>query len=122
MLIKKPIPILRSFSQDKAVHFYIDFLGFKIDWQHRFEENTPLYMQLSFGDCVLHLSEHHGDSCPGAALRIGVDDLEEYQKILLAKHYANARPSIQEMPWGTRDMSITDPFGNKLIFTDQINP
>jgi hypothetical protein len=22
------------------------------------------------------------------------------------------------MPWGTRDMSVKDPFGNRLTFTD----
>ena len=30
----------------------------------------PLYMQISKDDCILHLSEHHGDCCPGAAMRI----------------------------------------------------
>jgi len=31
-----------------------------------------------------------------------------------------ARPGIEVMPWGTRDMAIRDPFGNKLTFTDVI--
>ena len=37
------IPILRIFSVDKAKEFYVDFLGFKIDWEHRFGDNFPLY-------------------------------------------------------------------------------
>ena len=77
-------------------------------------------MQLSMGDCVIHVSEHHGDSSPGAALRIEVDDLENYQKKLIEKHYKNARPGINKMPWGL-DMPISDPFGNKLIFTTTKN-
>ena len=119
MSFNSPIPILRSFDETKAKEFYVDFLGFNIDWEHRFEENTPLYMQLSKDNCVIHLSEHHGDSSPGASLRIITSKLDDYQKELLDKKYKNARPGIQDMPWGTRDMAISDPFGNKLIFNEE---
>ncbi|MGV6817297.1 MAG: glyoxalase superfamily protein [Thiotrichales bacterium] len=118
MNFSPPIPILRSFDETKAREFYVEFLGFVVNWEHRFEENTPLYMQLSKDDCVIHLSEHHGDSSPGASLRIATRDLDAYQKELLGTKYKNARPGIQSMPWGTRDMAISDPFGNKLIFCD----
>ena len=118
MNFNSPIPILRSFDEAKAKEFYVDFLGFTVDWEHRFEDNAPLYMQLSKDNCVIHLSEHHGDSSPGASLRISTLNLGDYQKELLKKQYKNARPGIQDMPWGTRDMAISDPFGNKLIFND----
>jgi hypothetical protein len=35
------IPILRIFSIGKAKEFYVDFLGFTIDWEHRFEDKAP---------------------------------------------------------------------------------
>lgn len=41
------VPIFRMFDKAKAIEFYIDWLGFTIDWEHRFEENLPLYMQVS---------------------------------------------------------------------------
>lgn len=116
MNLKSPVPILRSFDEEKAKEFYIQFLEFKIDWQHRFEDDSPLYMQISKGCCVIHLSEHHGDASPGASLRIEVDDIESFQEHLVEKQYKNARPSINKEPWGI-DMPIADPFGNKLIFT-----
>jgi len=119
MNFKSPIPILRSFDETKAKEFYVDFLGFRIDWEHRFEDNTPLYMQLSKDNCVIHISEHHGDSSPGTSLRIITSNLNQYQKELLEKRYKNARPGIQDMPWGTRDMAIADPFGNRLIFSEE---
>ncbi|MEE8056518.1 MAG: glyoxalase superfamily protein [Pseudomonadales bacterium] len=121
MKVDKPKPILRSFDETKAKEFYVEFLGFNIDWEHRFEENTPLYMQLSKGNCILHISEHHGDSSPGTSLRIGISDLEQYQQELLSKKYKFSRPGIEKMSWGTRDMAIKDPFGNKLIFTDEMS-
>ncbi len=122
MRFSRPVPILRSFDEGKAKAFYVGFLGFKIDWEHRFEPGLPLYMQISLGDCVLHLSEHHGDCSPGAALRIQTEALEAFAAKLLAKSYSNARPAIQKMPWGTKDMSISDPFGNRLtFFSDEVN-
>ena len=60
------IPILRILDDAKAREFCGDFLGFTIDWEHRFEAGTPLYMQVSKDQCVLHLSEHYGDGTPGA--------------------------------------------------------
>jgi uncharacterized glyoxalase superfamily protein PhnB len=121
MSFGKTTPILRIFDEASARDFYIGFLGFKVDWEHRFEPGTPIYMQVSKDGCVLHLSEHHGDSIPGTGLRIQTDELEEYQKLLLAKAYKYARPGIQDMPWGSRDMKITDPFGNRLTFTNAIS-
>lgn len=116
MNIGSPIPIFRSFDEVKAREFYIDFLEFNVDWEHRFGEGMPLYMQISKGNCIIHLSEHHGDCSPGAAIRIEIDELNSYHKILHEKNYKHARPGITEQPWGV-DMSISDPFGNKVIFS-----
>lgn len=113
-------PILRMFDDIKAKEFYIDFLGFKVDWEHRVEAGLPLYVQISKDGCVIHLSEHHGDGCPGAAVSIQTDELEEFQRALMEKQYKHARPGIETMPWGSQDMTITDPFGNRLTFTNAI--
>ena len=121
MSFGKITPILRIFDEAKALAFYVDFLGFTVDWQHRFGDNFPLYLQVSRGDCVLHLSEHHGDCTPGSALRIETDELEAFLQQLLAKQYRYAHPQIQAMPWGSQDMAISDPFGNRLVFTNAIS-
>ena len=114
-------PILRSFDEIKAKEFYLEFLEFNLDWEHRFEDDLPLYMQVSKDGCVLHITEHHGDCSPGAALRIQVTNLEQYHDLLLGKKYKHARPEIQAMPWGSKEMSIADPFGNRLIFTSAVS-
>jgi catechol 2,3-dioxygenase-like lactoylglutathione lyase family enzyme len=117
----KTTPILRIFDEGKAKEFYVEYLGFKVDWEHRFEPGLPLYLQVSRDGCVLHLSEHHGDCSPGAAIRIETTELDEFHAELRSKDYKYARPGIQEMSWGTRDMSVQDPFGNRLTFTSRIN-
>jgi uncharacterized glyoxalase superfamily protein PhnB len=121
MSFGRTTPILRIFDEMKAKEFYVGFLGFTIDWEHRFEDGLPLYMQISKDGCVLHLSEHHGDATPGAAMRIETNELPEFQRQLLAKPYKYARPGIEETPWGTRDMSVHDPFGNRLTFTTAVS-
>lgn len=117
MSFGRTIPILRMFDEAKAREFYLDFLGFTIDWEHRFEPGAPLYMQVSRDECILHLSEHHGDSTPGSAIRIDTSDIDAFHAELTSKQYKYARPGINEMPWGTREVSVADPFGNKLTFT-----
>ncbi|WP_224722231.1 glyoxalase superfamily protein [Paenibacillus vietnamensis] len=111
--MKRTVPIIRMFDERKAKEFYLDFLGFSCDWEHRFEAGLPLYMQISNGGCVLHLSEHYGDCSPGSAVRIEVDDAKRLQEELLAKRYKFARPGYDE-EWD--QVSLTDPFGNRLHF------
>ncbi|QJW83845.1 VOC family protein [Ramlibacter terrae] len=119
MQIGSPIPILRIFDEQKARAFYVDFLGFSVDWEHRFEPALPLYLQVTRGGCVLHLSEHHGDATPGSALRIPVQDIEALHAELAARKYGYARPGINDQPWA-REVAVTDPFGNRLVFSQAV--
>ena len=86
-MVNSVTPILRIFDEKKAKEFYIDYLGFILDWEHRFEDDLPLYMQVSNGNCSIHLSEHHGDCSPGAAIRIEVEDIESFLAVLHSKEY-----------------------------------
>jgi uncharacterized glyoxalase superfamily protein PhnB len=74
-------------------------------------------MGVSKGDCRLHLSEHHGDGSPGSHLRIQTSDVTGFHKELTAKQYKYGRPGIEETPWGTREVTVHDPFGNRLTFS-----
>ena len=112
-------PLLRLFDEAQTRAFYIGFLGFTLDWEHRFGENFPLYQQVSLGGCVLHLTGHFGDCSPGGAVRIPVADvatLQALQQRLLAADYRHAKPGLEDTPWGTRELRLTDPAGNRLVF------
>jgi catechol 2,3-dioxygenase-like lactoylglutathione lyase family enzyme len=110
------VPILRSFDEAKAREFYLDWLGFSVDWEHRFEPNAPLYMQVSRNGVVLHLSEHHGDATPGSHVRVEVSGLAAFHAELDAKRYKNNRPGLETPPWGGLEMTVTDPCGNRITF------
>jgi uncharacterized glyoxalase superfamily protein PhnB len=121
MTLSRTTPILRSFDEARAREFYLGFLGFQVVFEHRFHAGAPLYMGIARDDCTLHLSEHHGDATPGASMRIQVGDVDALCAELAARAYPHARPQVQAMPWGTRDFTVTDPFGNRLTFTSAIS-
>ena len=111
------IPVLRIFDEQKAKEFYVGFLGFQIEFEHRFGDNFPLYMSVNQSTCTVHLSEHHGDGSPGASIRIQCDDVDGLSAHLAAKQYRYAKPGPPGVtPWGSRELRISDPFGNRLTF------
>ncbi|MBZ5570786.1 MAG: VOC family protein [Acidobacteriia bacterium] len=118
----RTIPVLRIFDERKAREFYGDFLGFSVDWEHRFEPNTPLFMQVSRGEVVLHLSEHHGDGVPGTATLVVMTGIEEYLRELQRKKYKYYRPGIQLQPWNAKELAVIDPFGNRIRFSEFVQP
>jgi len=111
-----PTPIFRMFDEAKTREFYVRWLGFRVQFEHRYEPDMPLYMAIERGNCILHLSEHHGDTTPGSAIRIEVSDVDELHRELSSRPYGFARPSVEPRPWGTREISLTDPSGNRLHF------
>ncbi|UHS61974.1 VOC family protein [Agrobacterium vaccinii] len=114
----KTFPILRIFDESKAREFYVEFLGFSVDWEHRFGDNFPLYMQVSRAGLFLHLSGHHGDATPGSTVFVSTVNVEAYQRELAAKDYTFMKPGVEKLPWGLQ-MEITDPFANRIRFCEQ---
>lgn len=114
------VPILRMFDEAKAKEFYVGFLGFRIDWEHRYEPDMPLYMQATLGEgTVVHLSEHHGDCSPGSALRIEMIGIDAFHRSLSGKHYKYARPGLERNE-RERYVQVGDPFGNRLTFFERL--
>lgn len=111
--VEQVVPILRIFDVAKAKEFYVDYLGFGVDWEHRFADDLPLYMQVSRDGLVLHLSEHHGDACPGSTVFVRVKGLGDFHTAL-PKTYRYLRPGIQRTERGSLFVELTDPFGNRL--------
>ena len=120
IVFKSVVPILRIFDIPKADEFYLGFLGFSVDWDHRFDANAPLYRQVSRGALLLHLSEHHGDGSPGVRVRVMMEGIEAFHREISAKAYRYTRPGLEEMPWGTLETGVIDPFGNQIRFCQPV--
>jgi catechol 2,3-dioxygenase-like lactoylglutathione lyase family enzyme len=118
----RAIPVLRIFDLAKAKEFYLDFLGFRLEWAHRFADGAPVYLQIARGDLVLHLSEHHGDGSPGAVVYVRTTGLADFHREITAKDYPFLRPGLERTPWRSMLMELTDPFHNRLRFDEKLPP
>ena len=121
-MLLKNIPILRIFDVVKAKEFYVDWLGFTIEWEHQFEDNMPYYICVSKDDIQLHLSEHHGDATPGSKVFITCNEIEKYHAELQSRPYKYYRPGLEKTFYGSLCIDVHDPFGNRLSFNEYITP
>lgn len=110
------IPQLRITNADISLPFYIEGLGFTLDWQHQFEPGFPLFLQLTREGQTIFLTEHSGDCEVGGAIYFIVPNIDDcYTLFKPNKIQTTEKPA--DTPWGTREMLITDPDGNKLRFS-----
>jgi uncharacterized glyoxalase superfamily protein PhnB len=112
------IPILRIFDIAKAMEFYCDFLGFGVDWEHRYHPGMPLYAQISRAGMILHLSEHHGDASPGSTVFVWMRGIDAFHRELLGKKYGYSRPGLEATGYDARMFEVPDPFGNRIRFNE----
>lgn len=114
---EQAVPIVRIFDVGKAREFYLGFLGFAVDWEHRFGDNFPLYMQVSRAGLRLHLSEHAGDATPGGNMCVYMTGIRGFHAELAAQDYRYMKPGLQDE--GTRlELQVTDPFNNRIRFME----
>lgn len=113
-----PMPILRVYDSARARQFYIDWLGFTVDFEHRFDNTAPLFTGVTSGETSLGLSEHHGDGTPGSVVWIPTRQLTAYRDALRSNPAEQLRPGIDPHAPGGPTMTITDPFGNELRFCE----
>jgi catechol 2,3-dioxygenase-like lactoylglutathione lyase family enzyme len=121
MKLQAPIPLFRIFDYQLARAFYVDWLGFSIDWEHQFWPAAPRYIQLSRDSVILHLTEHYADCSPGAKASIHLDDVEALHAELSSRPNPHMNPGVSDAPWGARIMEFTDPFGNRLCFNQSLS-
>jgi catechol 2,3-dioxygenase-like lactoylglutathione lyase family enzyme len=114
----KGIPIFRILDFEKAKEFYIEFLGFQIDWEHRFGQDEPVYMQVSKNDLILHLSENKRFQT--GVVFVEAKGIEEFHAELLNKKSNYPVPGISRTNWNTKQMELEDPFGNLLRFNENL--
>ena len=118
--LESSIPVLRMLDEAKGRAFYLEFLGYTVDWEHRFRPDTdsPLYMQISQGASVLHLNGHANESTPVAEVRIPVVGIEAYCQWLASRTPGEEKPAVVDPRYEGRktDMNLYDPSGNLLTF------
>jgi catechol 2,3-dioxygenase-like lactoylglutathione lyase family enzyme len=111
---QRVMPTLRITEYLRSKAFYVDGLGFQIDWEHRFKPDLPVFMQVSRDGLAFFLTEHTGDCPVGGLIHIYVSNVD----VWFAEFRSRGVP-VKEAPneslQGLRSMTIVDPDGNKLM-------
>lgn len=113
------IPQLRMTDAQRSLAFYVDQLGFVVDWQHQFEPGLPLFVQLSRKGQTIFLSGHAGDCAPGGAVYFWVLDADADYEAFTARGVTPLKP-IANTDYGVREFLLADPDHNKLRFGTQL--
>ena len=112
------IPVLWTADAPRSARFYCEILGFTKDWEHRFAEGWPLYLQVSRGPIRLHLSEH-GEGGASVSLCMGVPDVDATYTEFTARGLEAESPP-QDREYGIRDFAFKDPSGHHLVFCTRL--
>ena len=106
-------PTLRITDSARSKRFYVEGLGFRVDWEHRLDSRDPVFMQVTRDGLSLYLSEHDGDGQVGGLVHLYVPDVDAWHAEIASRGVEVSFPPRDE-PWGNRDMRILDPDGNQL--------
>ena len=97
---------------DRAIEFYVDKVGFKLDMQARVDENTR-FVQVTppTSACSIAFGEGITDMTPGTqnSIQVVVPHAEAARRELIERGVD--APEVQVLAWGSFT-SFTDPDGN----------
>lgn len=103
-------PILRVASASASIRYYVDVLGFELEWQYP-EGLSTYFACVARGRCRIFLSQDD-QGHPGTWVWVGVDDVEA-----LLKEYRQTGAKIRHPPtnydWAL-EMQVEDLDGNIL--------
>jgi catechol 2,3-dioxygenase-like lactoylglutathione lyase family enzyme len=117
--LKDAIPILDVRNIEAALRYYVDRLGFQVDF--RYEEDPDNYAGVRRDDVYLHMQWQHEDEFrKGTAgrlrFRVVVDDPDALFQEYRGRHVFDDGVQVRDTEWGTREFGFRDPDGNGLIF------
>jgi catechol 2,3-dioxygenase-like lactoylglutathione lyase family enzyme len=102
---ERAIPILKVEDAAAVLPWY-ERLGFRKQWEHRFEPGFPLFVEVARGQVRLFLSEHEGDAKPDGLVYLRLDEVDAIG--------AEFGVWVDDTDWGTREIELRDPDRNRL--------
>jgi catechol 2,3-dioxygenase-like lactoylglutathione lyase family enzyme len=111
---QRVVPTLRITSYERSKAFFVDGLGFQIDWEHRFKPHFPVFMQVSREELSFFLSAHSGDCAVGGLIHLYVSNVDAWFAEFQGRNISVKEPPNESLP-GLRSMTVVDPDGNKIM-------
>ncbi|MFQ4138602.1 glyoxalase superfamily protein [Nodosilinea sp. PGN35] len=113
---QRVIPALRITQYERSKAFYLDQLGFELEWEHRFAPHLPVFMAVVCDRMRLYLSAHAGDCQVGGLVHFVVPEVETWHQDFLKRGVPVTVPPNNDL--GFWQMTIADPDGNQLRFME----
>jgi uncharacterized glyoxalase superfamily protein PhnB len=119
--LPKAIPEIPVTSIEKAAEYYVNALGFHLDW-HSDQDGIG---GISQGDCRMFLTnssfrERYGNAAP-IVIWLNLDSKHEVDELYRRWQEAGARilAKPEDKPWNLREFTVADLDGNQMrIFYD----
>ena len=105
------IPILNVADLRASQRYFRDALGFKLEWE---DGNPPDFASVSRGEGRLFMCEGCQGN-PGTWVMLFTKDVDKLHDELVRRK-ATIRMRPKDMPWGLREMHVSDVDGNVLRF------
>lgn len=109
-------PTLQVTDIPEAVHYYTTHLGFTLSFTWG---DPPGFAGIYLGALEIFLSRHQDGPIAGSNVFFVIEDADA----LYAFHRENGVEIVEppeDRPYGLRDYSIRDPYGNQLVFGHHI--
>jgi catechol 2,3-dioxygenase-like lactoylglutathione lyase family enzyme len=113
---QRVVPALRITSYQRSKAFYVDQLGFRVEWEHRFEPTFPVFMSVARDEMQIYLTEHSGDCQVGGLVHFVIEDVKAWHREFTARGVQPTEPPNNDL--GFLNMTVTDPDGNQLRFME----
>jgi PhnB protein len=104
-------PVLNVYGADGAIDFYKSAFGAKERMRMPGPDGKIMHSELLIGDSVLMVTDVINNPATASSLHIYVPDCDAVYSQALAAGAKQKMP-LQDMFWGDRFGSLTDPFGN----------
>lgn len=117
---QRVIPALRITDYERSKTYYVETLGFAVEWEHRFEPHFPVFMSIIRDGMRIYLSEHTGDCQVGGLVHFVIANVDEWHAEFRTRGAVVAEAPNNDL--GFRNMTIVDPDGNQLRFMEPSAP
>ena len=86
------IPALRITNYERSKAYYVDVLGFTVDWEHRFEPHLPVFMSIVRDGMQVYLTQHSGDCQVGGLVHFVIPDVDIWYREFGVEQLTSPRP------------------------------
>ncbi len=114
MSLQRVVPAFRSADLARSRAFYLEGLGFRVDWEWREAPELPGFLQISCEGLALYLTQRAGDCAPGGLAYLYVDEVGRWAERARERGLAIESGPLDQ-PWGNRELALVDPDGNRLV-------